>query len=297
MLYKQNSSLQEPITHITQSRPFSFHHTVVPPESELVLYLHWHNEIEFLYIERGETIFCIEERKYHLKTGDAIFVPPNMLHMAEGINGSECDFYAVVCSTYFLSDSHINPHYAKYSNPIMHHNLGCPLHLTPSVAWHKDILKYIKDMLQISLGNLEQWELQLHGTLLIIWQMLYNNHLSKIENSVNVTGLVAQLDNSIRYMHSFYNDEITLQQLADLSHLSEGQFCRLFKQLTSFTPFSYLNRYRILKSCEYLSSTTKKVGEIASLCGFNNISFFNREFIKYIKVTPSAYRKAVNDNI
>lgn len=296
MSNKRNSSLLEPVIHITQARPFSFHHIFIPQGTELVLYLHWHDEVEFLYIEHGETIFYIEEQMYHLKACDAIFIPPNLLHMAKGLNGSDCEFYAVVFSTSFLTDPHFNPHYAKYILPIIHYGLRCPLHLTPSVDWQKGILHYLRNMYDISLGNLEQWELQMHGMLLIIWQLLYNNHLSKIEAPVNISKLVVQLDNAIKFIHSSYHNDIVLRQLAELSYLSEGQFCRKFKHLTGFTPFSYINRYRILKSCERLTDQTKKITEIASSCGFNNISYYNREFIKYMKMTPSAYRKVINDN-
>jgi AraC-like DNA-binding protein len=99
------------------------------------------------------------------------------------------------------------------------------------------------------------------------------------------------MDNAINYIHTSYNEVITLNRLASLTNLSEGQFCRLFKILTGVTPFSYLNRYRVIKSCEYLGNSTKKIAEIATLCGFSNISYYNREFIKYIKITPSTYRK------
>jgi AraC-like DNA-binding protein len=140
---------------------------------------------------------------------------------------------------------------------------------------------------------MDQWELQVHGMLFMIWQLLYNNHLSKTQIPNSISRNLKQLEASIRYIHSSYDTEIALSDLATLSSLSEGQFCRLFKKLTGFTPFSYINRYRILKSCEYLSHSTKKVVEIATLCGFNNISYYNRVFISILKVTPSAYRKTI----
>ena len=73
--------------------------------------------------------------------------------------------------------------------------------------------------------------------------------------------------------------------------MSEGQFCRSFKQLTGSTPFTYLKKHRIMHSCDYLAGSGRKISEICTLCGFSNISYFNREFLKAMKVTPSAYRK------
>lgn len=288
----QNFSLREPISHITGSLPFSFHHTL-KQNLEIVLYLHWHSEIEFLYIVRGDTLFFIEGNEYSLKAGDAIFIPPNLLHNAKKLHDNDCEFFAFVFSPSLLSASYTNPHYAKYVLPIMHNSLRYCLHLTPDISWQKSILTNLNAMYDLSHGDISQWELQVHGMLLILWQLLYNNHLLKIEVSKNHSRLASQLQAAINLIHNSYEDDITLNQLAKISNLSEGQFCRLFKQLTDFTPFSYLNRYRILESCKYLSQTQKKIAEIATLCGFNNISYYNREFIKIMMVTPSAYRKVI----
>lgn len=289
----RSSTLLERISHMTQSRPFSIHHIHVSAGEELILYLHWHSEAEFFFVQAGETVFHIEDQQYALKAGEAIFIPGNLLHKATSLNGSGCEFYAVVFSTSFLLESHTHSHYAKYLSPVMHYNLRCVLPITPSVPWQHEVLTVLKSIHQVSSQpTIEHWELQMHGSLLIIWQWLYNHHLSQIEMGSKLSGLAKQLEQSIALIHQSYGEDLTLQQLAETSHLSQGQFCRLFKQLTGTTPFGYLNRYRVLKSCDYLSRTTKKVAEIAALCGFNNISFYNREFTKYMQSSPSAYRKA-----
>mgnify|MGYP001080899457 FL=1 len=72
--------------------------------------------------------------------------------------------------------------------------------------------------------------------------------------------------------------------------MSEGQFSRVFKQTMKLSPVQYLMRYRILQSCQLLRDTDKKIGEVANLSGFNNISYFNRVFLQTIGCTPKEYR-------
>lgn len=287
----QNSLLLEKITHKTQSRAISFHHTVTDPNTELALYLHWHSEAEFLILEKGEAIFKVEEEEYHLRAGDAIFIPPNLLHMAKGINGCGCEFYAIVFSMSYLFDSCANPQFTKYLQPVINFGNRCILCLVPEVSWHKDILDMLKKMYEESQKVPECWELQMYGMLLTVWQWMYNNYLFEFETDNQYKKLSEQLDKALKHIHDSYYEEISLSELAALSNMSESQFCRLFKKMTGLTPFGYLNRYRIIKSCKYLTGTVKKVTEIAALCGFNNISYYNREFIRYIRITPSAYRK------
>lgn len=295
MYTSPNASLLETVSHRTEFLPISFHHTKVIPGAEQVLYLHWHNEVEFLLIKQGGATFYIEDQEYTLRTGDAIFVPPNLLHMAKSLDENACEFYAIVFSHNYLFDTSFNPHYVKYVSPVMNYSLRCPLLLTPAVSWHKDIIETLIKMYELSQYCVDLWELQMQGMLLIIWQSIYNNHLSKIEASNKLSKRSIQLENAMNYIHNSYNEDITLRKLAAMTCLSEGQFCRLFKLLTGVTPFSYINRYKVIKSCEYLENTQKKIAEIASLCGFNNISYYNREFMKYIKMTPSSYRYMVMD--
>lgn len=288
-----NPLLLEPISHETQSRPFSFHHTIVPPECDLALYQHWHNEIEFFYLEQGELSLSIEEQQYQIKAGEAILIPPNHIHMATTLDKSTCEYFAFVFTPSYFFEASTGPNYFKYIQPLLHSGWRFSIHLKPAISWQNNSLQYLRSLFDLITNDLDQWELQIHGILFIIWQLLYNNHLSKIQIPNSISRNLNQLEASIRYIHDSYDTEIVLSDLATLSNLSEGQFCRLFKKLTGFTPFNYINRYRILKSCEYLSESTKKVAEIASLCGFNNISYYNRVFMSIIKVTPSAYRKTI----
>ena len=104
------------------------------------------------------------------------------------------------------------------------------------------------------------------------------------------------MDIAVTFFSENYHQNITLEELAEYAHLSEGQFCRSFKELTGMTPFRYLIRYRILQSCNQLLLTDKKVTEIALSCGFNNISYYNRAFFKIMRMTPTEYRKTTEKN-
>ena len=56
-------------------------------------------------------------------------------------------------------------------------------------------------------------------------------------------------------------------------------------------PVVYLNSYRIQRSLELLDNTDNKIIEIASMCGFDHVGYFNRKFMEYMKCTPTEYRK------
>src|SRR5699024_9406259 len=124
------------------------------------------------------------------------------------------------------------------------------------------------------------------GELLIIWQSLYNNYFIKVKNDLVDNFKFEQLKDVFNYIEEHYRYEIKLKDLSDLLAQSEWQFCRQFKKITGMTPFTHIIRFRIMKSCELLTLTDKKISEVADLSGFSNISYFNRTFKSILKCSP-----------
>lgn len=290
-----HTKLYEKISHTTNFAPYSIHYTKVAPNAEPALYLHWHTEMEFLLLTGGELLFQIEDSAFKLQEGDAIFIPSGTLHSAKSISDRPVSFYAFVFSPELLISSFDTAAYNAYVLPVMHNNLKFAVALQNNInSWHQESLILLNN---IFFSETKE-ELFIRGQLLLLWNTLYQNHIAVTNTSGTAAGrstagqlLSTQLQPVIDYMQENYPHPLTLEELASLAHLSEGQFCRSFKQLSGMPPFAYLVRYRILQSCHDLSSTNKKITDIATTHGFNNISYYNRAFLKVMNLTPTEYRK------
>lgn len=93
------------------------------------------------------------------------------------------------------------------------------------------------------------------------------------------------------YLEESYQEKITLDQMADITHLTKVAFCKFFKKRFNKSFISYLHEYRVRKACSLLQATDMKVDEIGYECGFNNGAFFHRQFLKITDTTPASYRK------
>jgi len=286
-MISKNNELYESVSHKTSFAPYSLHYTEVPYGAEPALYLHWHNEMEFLYLLEGELLFHIEDRTYFLRAGDGIFIPPGLLHYANSNSTAPVSFRAFVLSPDFIFSSLDAYAYNTYVLPVLHNNLSCALALHGSVDWQKLILSHLQQIFAQDAPS----ELFVRGNLLLLWNELYRHHISSLRTAPTLRTLSDQLASSISYLQENYQKSITLGELAALIPLSEAQFCRSFKHLTGMTPFRYLVRYRILQSCTELTGTDKKITDIAFSCGFNNVSYYNRAFLQIMNMTPSEYRK------
>ncbi len=286
MKSQTNTKLYEQIPHITDSAPYSIHYTQVAAETEPALYLHWHKELEFLLLTEGTLSFQIEDRSFLLHAGDAVFIPPEALHSAKNAGNTAVAFYAFVCSPEFIFSS-FDASYNTYVLPVLHNNLLFATALQPDISWQGEILQTLHCLFFSGVKS----ELYLRGQLLLLWNTLYHHHIISISGKYSLHALSEQLEPAIRFIQNNYQQALSLDELASCVHLSEGQFCRTFKHLTGMTPFQYLVRYRILQSCQELSSTGKKITDIATTHGFNNISYYNRAFFKVMNMTPTEYRR------
>jgi AraC family transcriptional regulator len=102
--------------------------------------------------------------------------------------------------------------------------------------------------------------------------------------------LVKKILLSVDYIHEFYNQSLSLDELARVSCLSKFHFLRLFKMAMRQTPHQFINRVRIEKSKELLSSSKLEVKHIADSVGFSDSSSFSRAFYQHVGAYPSQFR-------
>lgn len=96
----------------------------------------------------------------------------------------------------------------------------------------------------------------------------------------------------VKFLERNYNQPLTLMTMAAQYGLSERQFMRQFKQATGQTFTQYMQCLRIQHSCAMLRDSSRKVSDIASDVGYQDIKFFHALFKKITGITPGRYRSS-----
>lgn len=114
--------------------------------------------------------------------------------------------------------------------------------------------------------------------------------------SVNKTTISKSYDSEIKMVIQFiqdnYQDNIKLDDLCDIAHLSKYYFIGVFKNHTGSSPYEYIINYRISKSKKLLRSTSLSIKEIAFKVGFSDESHFIKTFRNINNITPHKYRNS-----
>lgn len=100
-----------------------------------------------------------------------------------------------------------------------------------------------------------------------------------------------RIERAYNFMLENYNSDVRLSDVADLVGMTEVAFSRFIKQRTGRNFIDSLNDIRLGHATRMLVDTTHSIAEICLICGFNNLSNFNRIFKKKKGCTPREFRE------
>jgi AraC-like DNA-binding protein len=96
------------------------------------------------------------------------------------------------------------------------------------------------------------------------------------------------------YIEAYSHENISIEQLTRVAHLSPFHFIRVFRRETGLTPHAYLTQVRVKRARELLSAGWA-IAPTAYETGFVDQSHLTRHFKRILGVTPGQYSNFVQD--
>jgi len=116
--------------------------------------------------------------------------------------------------------------------------------------------------------------------------------LSQKEFSLSSTSVHHKaIDRVIRYAIEHHAEDISLDEVLKIAHMSKPTFSRQFKRHTGKTFIDFLNEIRLDQVRRSLLETEESISRIALHAGFGNLSHFNRLFRRHFGISPSEFRR------
>lgn len=102
---------------------------------------------------------------------------------------------------------------------------------------------------------------------------------------------------ALSFINANLTGDFSEHDLAEVAGLATSAFSRGFRRHTGMGVVEYVNRHRINLACQMLMNEPgQSVTEICFAVGFNNLSNFNRQFLRRKGMPPSRFRALLGDN-
>ena len=253
---------------------------------------HYHPEFELTYIQKGNGKRFVGDSVENFSEGDLILLGSDLPHFwrcdapTEQENVEDVKWLVIQFPIEFVKNVLKNiPEFHQITRLLQRSERG--LHFEKSVS--KLIGRKMAEMAGLS-------PIKRLFLFLEIFDILSNDDEARplAGENYQITANQAETDRMKRILEftvENFQKEISIDQVAEVAHLTTSAFCRYFKQRTRKSYIDYLNEFRISHARKLLIDSSAGVGQIGFECGFNNLSNFHRLFKRQTGLSPMQYSK------
>lgn len=242
--------------------------------------MHWHERMEFIYITDGSLNFRLGNSEMLLTAGQLAIISPEQLHYGtSGVNG--VSYYTVMFDINRFNTS--LPAVRTILSPIAEKR-------TAFLPWTRqpEIITLFESILTLTTSDDPADSLIVVGKVYQLTAMLYRFCLAREDSS---PALDDRFRNVLDYINIHFAEDISSDGLSRQFGYSVGYFCRHFKKITGLSPMIYIRILRLEQAGRLLLEQELSCGEIASLCGFSDVSYFTKCFKIHFHLTPTEYAR------
>ena len=241
--------------------------------------LHWHSELEFVYMIHG----CMEARvngqEYRIHDGEFYFVDHEEIHINAAPDKTAVQKYLVVLLSY--------EELKKYCENLEQY----VIHVNGNEKVRGEIDGLLKQLVQYEESEPPYSQVLVNQVILQLYYIFLTKCLKPRVYFPREKGDVRYAKQIIRYIQTHFREKSTMNMLADEVGLSPHYMSKYFKAVTNMNLSKYLGRVRVENANRELVSGDRTVTEVALDNGFANVKSYINTCKHVYGMTPAEYKK------
>ena len=226
------------------------------------------------YLFSGSADFIQEERCVHVKQGEMIFIPFEDCYYSHWLGNPDTQY----CTLFF--------NFRPFSAPYRDHLFSLQ-RIIPTASMIE------KQLFILENNKKADQALSVLGAVYSLLGELYPLLEKREAPSVH-----AQIWPAVSYLCTHYTENTTIEELAQMCHMSVSNFHNRFKQEMRLSPIAYKNQLCIDQAVQMLLDDRRKsIEEISSELGFDSSTYFRRVFKQYTGLSPRIFRQNARDSL
>ena len=236
--------------------------------------MHFHHQVEVVYMLKGECTAIVEGEEFVLRSGDILTVFPNQIH--EYKDGKNEEFFISIFKPEILPD---------YKD--LFYNMLPVKKVYSTENKNEFLLDLARKLPEMYAKEYKYKEAMYRGLLTAFFGELFSVYPLKKAKSADMSVLKSVL----LFCNENYMNNIYLEDAAEALHVSKYYISHLLNNKLNISFNDYINSLRITDAVYLLEKKEGGITEIAQRCGFNTARTFNRAFKSVYGVSPSAYKR------
>jgi AraC-like DNA-binding protein len=264
------------------------------------------------FVLEGERVLTVQNRKYRIKRGDLIVIPPStsfsifsdqdrletMHYLSIGCDWKVGSFHFVdlfhfpkVCHFHDASDieklqaawlellgiwnqfiNEVTPEFAAMSRTLKKRSF-----FSPKI----EIQTNQSGLFLFMIGCFYRWA--------AVLLQLTQSEMPPLPKQPDV-----RIEKVCNFVNDHYGNPLTMNDLCETVYMSDSHLRNLFKKNLDMSPMHYVQKVRLEKAKELLIETAEPVSHIAQAVGYSDVGYFSRVFRKMERMTPVEYRKEMS---
>lgn len=261
-------------------------------KSEVIMtYLHFHDSLEVSMTTYGKGYYEFEDKKILLETGDCVVI--NNLEPHRSLSaGVDWEQICIMFTPILVWKGTSELDYSYISN--FFYNGNGFKNLVKKDDVNLEVQSLVTEIHKEFQNKEEGYKMMVKAKLLCLLTHLYR-HYRKHYNNIHPLKLnMRKLSPALKYIEQNYLGNISLADAANACSYSPQYFSKMFSQSLGMSFIKYVTKLRINQSKRLLETTNLTILDIATRCGYNNLSNFLSMFKNETNFSPLQYRKNVS---
>jgi len=260
-------------------------------------------DTEIIILNYGSFIVEAENSRHQVMAGQGVLINSATPYRIIVKESEEVSYYRLLFSTEFILPQAFSSSLAeKYYMPLSEqYKLRCFV-LDEANLRDESVLDKINTIIAINHTKKLGYEMTTKGLICLLWVAFLE--IAVLEHGeYNSKNLPSQdelrVKSATEYIREYYQDQITLEDIADKIHVSRNECCRCFKRVLGISPVDYLIKLRVYHAARFIYKNPTgfdTISDLAFSVGFNSASYFNKMFKRYFQCTPTEFKTLLKTN-
>ena len=247
----------------------------------------FHETLEIKYFYEGRSMMMIGKEMIVAEQGDIVITNPFEVHSSILSDGYMGKYFILMVDLDFFADNGIFDFDLRrellVNGQRFNHHIKNNEHLQSLIVRAKKELDEKK----------EHYKVVTKSIICELFALLFRNEIYREaaeDLGKDVIKRCLTILPALQKIFCDYQKHLTVDELAQLCNVSKYHFCRVFKQHMGVTAVQYIINYRLSVAELMLNTTNYSISEIASMSGFEDISYFYRCYKRVKGISPNKAR-------